>query len=102
MRTKIRAGWPVASKKYGATVLFAGLLLTAGALGDRFGRKPALIGGLLVFALSALMGGLANGAEQLIASRALMGVGAAFIMPAPRPRPVAPPATAGARRATTT
>ncbi len=63
-------------------VLFAGLLLTAGALGDRFGRKRALIGGLLVFAVSALLGGLATNATQVIASRALMGVGAAFIMPA--------------------
>jgi EmrB/QacA subfamily drug resistance transporter len=63
-------------------VLFAGLLLTAGALGDRFGRKRALIGGLGVFALAALMGGLASSATQVIASRALMGVGAAFIMPA--------------------
>jgi len=63
-------------------VLFAGLLLTAGALGDRFGRKRALVGGLLVFALSALLGGLATDATQVIASRALMGVGAAFIMPA--------------------
>jgi MFS transporter, DHA2 family, integral membrane protein len=63
-------------------VLFAGLLLTAGALGDRFGRKRALIGGLGVFALAALLGGLAQDATQVIASRALMGVGAAFIMPA--------------------
>jgi EmrB/QacA subfamily drug resistance transporter len=63
-------------------VLFAGLLLTAGALGDRFGRKRSLIGGLLVFALSALLGGLATSATQVIASRALMGIGAAFIMPA--------------------
>src|ERR687898_61674 len=63
-------------------VLFAGLLLTAGALGDRFGRRQALIGGLLVFALSALLGGLATSPTQVIASRALMGVGAAFIMPA--------------------
>ena len=63
-------------------VLFAGLLLTAGAIGDRFGRKRALIAGLLVFALSALLGGLATDATQVIASRALMGIGAAFIMPA--------------------
>jgi EmrB/QacA subfamily drug resistance transporter len=63
-------------------VVFAGLLLTAGALGDRFGRRRALIGGLLVFAVSALLGGLADNATQVIASRALMGVGAAFIMPA--------------------
>jgi len=63
-------------------VVFAGLLLAAGAIGDRFGRKPALLGGLLVFALSALLGGLATSADQVIASRALMGIGAAFTMPA--------------------
>jgi EmrB/QacA subfamily drug resistance transporter len=63
-------------------VVFAGLLLTAGALGDRFGRKRALIGGLLIFALSALLGGFAQDATQVVASRALMGVGAAFVMPA--------------------
>ena len=63
-------------------VLFAGLLLTAGALGDRFGRKRALVAGLIVFAISAVLGGLAQDATQVIASRALMGVGAAFVMPA--------------------
>lgn len=63
-------------------VLFAGLLLTAGAIGDRFGRRRSLLGGLTVFALGALLGGLATNASQLIASRAVMGVGAAFIMPA--------------------
>ncbi len=63
-------------------VVFAGLLLTAGALGDRFGRRRALVGGLLVFALSALLGGLATSPTQVIASRGLMGIGAAFIMPA--------------------
>jgi DHA2 family multidrug resistance protein-like MFS transporter len=63
-------------------VVFAGLLLTAGALGDRFGRRRALLGGLLVFALSALLGGLATSPTQVIASRGLMGLGAAFVMPA--------------------
>ena len=63
-------------------VLFAGVLLTAGALGDRFGRKRALVAGLIVFAISAVLGGLAQDATQVIASRALMGVGAAFVMPA--------------------
>jgi MFS transporter, DHA2 family, multidrug resistance protein len=63
-------------------VLFAGLLLTAGAIGDRFGRRRALLGGLTVFTLGALFGGLASNASQLIAARAVMGVGAAFIMPA--------------------
>jgi MFS transporter, DHA2 family, multidrug resistance protein len=63
-------------------VLFAGLLLTAGAIGDRFGRRRALLAGLFVFGGAALAGGLAANAGQLIASRAVMGVGAAFIMPA--------------------
>lgn len=63
-------------------VVFAGLLLSAGALGDRFGRRGALLGGLAVFGLGALLGGLASDASQVIASRAVMGIGAAFIMPA--------------------
>jgi EmrB/QacA subfamily drug resistance transporter len=63
-------------------VVFAGVLLTAGALGDRFGRKKALLSGLVVFGLGALFAGLASGASQVIAGRAVMGVGAAFVMPA--------------------
>jgi len=63
-------------------VLFAGLLLTAGAIGDRFGRRRALLAGLGVFTLGAVFGGLASNASQLIAARAVMGIGAAFIMPA--------------------
>jgi len=63
-------------------VVFAGLLLSAGAIGDRFGRRSALLGGLVVFGVGALLGGLAGDASQVIASRAVMGIGAAFIMPA--------------------
>jgi EmrB/QacA subfamily drug resistance transporter len=63
-------------------VTFAGLLLSAGAIGDRFGRRGALLAGLAVFGTGALLGGLASDAAQVIASRAVMGVGAAFIMPA--------------------
>jgi MFS transporter, DHA2 family, multidrug resistance protein len=63
-------------------VVFAGLLLSAGAIGDRFGRRGALLAGLAVFGVGALLGGLANDASQVIASRAVMGIGAAFIMPA--------------------
>jgi EmrB/QacA subfamily drug resistance transporter len=62
-------------------LVFAGLLLTAGALGDRFGRRKALSFGLAVFGLGSLLSALAGSAEMLIASRALMGVGGAFIMP---------------------
>jgi EmrB/QacA subfamily drug resistance transporter len=62
-------------------LVFAGLLLTAGALGDRFGRKRALKFGLLVFGLGSALSALAGSANALIASRALMGIGGAFIMP---------------------
>ncbi len=63
-------------------IVFAGLLLTAGAIGDRFGRKRALQGGLIVFALGSLIGTLADDVEVVISSRTVMGIGAAFIMPA--------------------
>ena len=63
-------------------MVFAGLLLSAGAIGDRFGRRRALLGGLTVFGVGTLVGGLATSSTQLIAGRAVMGVGAAFIMPA--------------------
>ncbi|HEX6390101.1 MAG TPA: MFS transporter, partial [Solirubrobacteraceae bacterium] len=62
-------------------LVFAGLLLTAGSLGDRFGRKRALTTGLAVFALGSLLAALSSDATQLIASRAMMGVGGALIMP---------------------
>lgn len=62
-------------------LVFAGLLLTAGALGDRFGRRRALTGGLVVFGIGSALAALAQDPAALIASRALMGVGAAFIMP---------------------
>jgi EmrB/QacA subfamily drug resistance transporter len=61
---------------------FAGLLLTMGTLGDHFGRKKALIGGLAVFGSASVMATFAQSAEQLIALRALMGIGGAAIMPA--------------------
>lgn len=63
-------------------LVFAGLLLTAGALGDRFGRKGALLVGLGVFAAGSLISGLAGSAELVIAGRAVTGAGPAFIMPA--------------------
>jgi EmrB/QacA subfamily drug resistance transporter len=62
-------------------LVFAGLLLAAGSLGDRFGRRRMLIGGLSVFALSSIFAALADDATSLIAARALMGLGAAGIMP---------------------
>src|SRR5438270_9398414 len=51
-------------------IVFAGSLLTAGALGDRFGRKRALLTGLLVFGAGAVVAGIATGAAQVIAGRA--------------------------------
>lgn len=63
-------------------VVFSGLLLLAGALGDRLGRRPMLLGGLVVFSAAAAVGLAAHSANALIATRAVMGVGAAGIMPA--------------------
>jgi EmrB/QacA subfamily drug resistance transporter len=63
-------------------LVFAGLLLTAGALGDRFGRKGALLAGLGVFAAGSLLSGLAGSAGVVIAGRAVQGAGAALVMPA--------------------
>ena len=63
-------------------LVFAAFLLPAGALGDRFGRKGALLTGLVVFVLGALLGSTADTAGQVIAFRATMGIGAALAMPA--------------------
>jgi MFS family permease len=61
---------------------FAALLLPAGALGDRFGRKRVLALGLAVFGAAALAAMFADGATVLITLRALLGAGAALVMPA--------------------
>ena len=63
-------------------LVFAGLLLTMGALGDRFGRKLVLDLGLLVFVAGSVASAWAGSPEVLIATRAAMGVGGAMIMPA--------------------
>ena len=65
----------------GYLLVFAGLLLAAGSLGDRFGRKRALVSGLVIFGAGSICAALADSANALIASRALMGLGAAGIMP---------------------
>ena len=63
------------------TVLFAGLLLGAGALGDRYGRKGMLMIGLVIFGLGALTAMFISDPTLLIGTRAVMGVGAAAVMP---------------------
>lgn len=62
--------------------MFAGLLFTGGSLGDRFGRKRALDVGLVIFALGSASATFASSAGVVIAARAVMGVGAALVMPA--------------------
>lgn len=63
-------------------LVFAGLLLLAGSLGDKFGRKRALFAGYGIFAATSVLAAYADSSTQLIAVRALMGVGGALIMPA--------------------
>lgn len=89
-------------------VACAALMLPAGLLGDRFGRRRMLVAGLTVFLAGSLLGALADSVQLIIAARALMGVGAALVTPLAlavlptvfgpdeRPRAVAAAATAGA------
>ncbi|MES5816677.1 DHA2 family efflux MFS transporter permease subunit [Streptomyces sp. RG80] len=62
-------------------VVFAALMLPAGLLGDRFGRRLMLITGLVVFLAGSLLGALAGDVTAVIAARAVMGVGAALVTP---------------------
>ncbi len=64
------------------TLVFAALLILAGSLGDGYGRRRALIFGLAVFALGSTAAALSGSASELIAARAVMGLGGAFVMPA--------------------
>src|SRR5256885_8657556 len=57
------------------TLVFAALILAAGSLSDRFGRKGVLLLGLGVFAAGSIAGSLATSSEQLIAARVVMGLG---------------------------
>jgi EmrB/QacA subfamily drug resistance transporter len=63
-------------------LVFSVLLLPAGALGDRYGRRRALIGGLIVFGGASAAAMAASSANELIFLRGLIGLGAAFVMPA--------------------
>lgn len=64
------------------TMVFAGLLLTAGALGDRFGRRGALQIGFVLFGIGSVLAALSTTSSMLIGTRAFMGIGGALIMPA--------------------
>ncbi|GAA2392972.1 MFS transporter [Dactylosporangium salmoneum] len=64
------------------TLVFASALILAGTLGARFGSRNALIGGLVVFGGGSAVAALSGSPGQLIAWRAVMGLGAAFVMPA--------------------
>ena len=65
----------------GYVLAFASLLLTGGIAGDRYGRKKMFLVGLVVFTTASALCGLSQSIGQLIAARALQGVGAAFLMP---------------------
>ncbi len=64
------------------SLVFAALLLLAATLGDRFGRRRALLGGLALFAGGSVAAAFASEPETLIALRAVLGLAAAFVMPA--------------------
>jgi len=62
-------------------IVFAGLLLVAGSLGDRVGRKWVFMAGLVIFSAGSAVSAFSGSADRLIAARAFMGVGGAAIMP---------------------
>src|SRR2546427_374359 len=64
------------------TLVFAALLLAAGSLSDRLGRKGMLMSGLAVFGLASLAGGFMDTPGELTAARCVMGLGAAMVFPA--------------------
>ena len=67
---------------YAYALTFGGLLLLGGKAADRFGRKRVLLLGLALFGLASLGGGLAQAPGQLVAARAVQGIGAAVLAPA--------------------
>jgi EmrB/QacA subfamily drug resistance transporter len=64
------------------SLVFASLLLPAGALGDRYGRRLALLAGLVIFGAGSAVAMTARSASELIGLRAVLGLGAALVMPA--------------------
>src|SRR6202163_1815088 len=64
------------------TLVFAALLIAAGSISDRVGRKGMLLSGLAVFGLASVAGGLTATAGELIVARCVMGLGAAMVFPA--------------------
>ncbi|MBD9721657.1 MFS transporter [Streptomyces caniscabiei] len=66
----------------GYTVPYAALMLVLGAVGDKYSRRGALLTGLAIFGSGSVMGSLVDSADAVIAARAIMGLGAALIMPA--------------------
>ena len=91
--SSLNVALPTLSRELGATtsqlqwvvaiysLVFAGLLFTTGALGDRYGRKGALQFGLALFLVGCGLASMATSTWQIIACRAVMGAAAAFIMP---------------------
>ncbi|GAA0461876.1 MFS transporter [Streptomyces stramineus] len=64
------------------TLVFAGILFTAGLLGDRLGRKKVLLFGMVVFGAGSVLSAFSGSPGELITFRAVMGFGGAFVMPA--------------------
>jgi MFS family permease len=63
------------------SLAFAGIMLPAGVIGDRLGRKPLMLAGLAVFLAASVWCALAASAGELIAARAVMGLGAGIVFP---------------------
>src|SRR5439155_9382948 len=82
LATRLHAGTGELQWMVDAYVLtFAGLLLPAGLLGDRYGRRRLILAGLVLFGAASAVSAYAASAGQLIAARAVMGVGAAILTP---------------------
>lgn len=98
IQTRLHAGVsPLQWVVNGYALVFATLMLFAGALGDRFGRKKVMLGGLVVFCAGSLAAALAPNVDALIVGRVVMGAGAAasepgtlsmirHLYPEPKPR----------------